>query len=360
MKKILRTPQAFRLLLLLALATAGSSQMEQPYFSLTSGRTFGSNGKPAINVTTSGITSLRFRVYRINDPEQFFRQLENPANFNDWVPTDHFGRHSMIERFHRWKSGLRADIRRSMRAQFTDAPSNHFTALSRGPAQPAPSKGTQYAEVPVINPQQLVLSFAQAFQSKRFFQQDTVEVPVKEKGVYVVEAVNGGLRAYTLLLISDTVMITKDDGGKILSFVVDRNTGQALPHVRVVALAKDTTLEETETDADGVAQLHPASSWSDEVRVLAHNGRDVAASLLPGGGFGSEAGRWTGYIYTDRPIYRPGHTVHFKGIVRIKTDDGYQVPEGKTVKVEINDPDQKPVYQRTQIPSRRTARFATI
>ena len=24
----------------------------------------------------------------------------------------------------------------------------------------------------------------------------------------------------------------------------------------------------------------------------------------------------TSYIYTDRPVYRPGHTVHFKGILR--------------------------------------------
>ena len=25
---------------------------------------------------------------------------------------------------------------------------------------------------------------------------------------------------------------------------------------------------------------------------------------------------WQGYIYTDRPVYRPGHTVHFKAILR--------------------------------------------
>ena len=30
-----------------------------------------------------------------------------------------------------------------------------------------------------------------------------------------------------------------------------------------------------------------------------------------------------GYIYTDRPVYRPGHTVHFKGVLRQR--DGRRV-----------------------------------
>ena len=38
-----------------------------------------------------------------------------------------------------------------------------------------------------------------------------------------------------------------------------------------------------------------------------------------------------GYIYTDRPIYRPGDTVHFRGIVR-DTDYGrYPLPSVASV-----------------------------
>ena len=160
------------------------------------------------------------------------------------------------------------------------------------------TKGTQYAEAPVLNPQQLVLTFTEPLTNKSLWQQATVDVPVTEKGVYLVEAVNGDLRAYTLLFISDTVIISKDGGGSLVNFVVDRNTGKPLPHVRVVALVKDKTLEEVETNEDGIAELHPTSSWSDQVRVLAHNGRDVAASVLPGGDFGGDVQHWTGYVYT--------------------------------------------------------------
>ncbi len=43
------------------------------------------------------------------------------------------------------------------------------------------------------------------------------------------------------------------------------------------------------------------------------------------------------YLYTDRPIYRPGQTVYFKGIVRQDSDARYSLPTLKTVPVEIRD-----------------------
>ena len=348
MKRMWRAAKVFRFVLLLGAAAAGLSQVErQPYFALSSFKTFGSNGKPTVTVSAFNVTALQFRVYRVNDPVQFFRQLEDPHRFGDFS----FARQrskSPIERFHRWKSGLRAEIRRSLRAQFTDSPSSHFErAFSRSP-QPKPTseKGTRYAEAPVLNPDQLVLTFVQAVQGKPW-QQQTVDVPVKERGVYVVEAAfSGELRAYTLLIVSDAVMISKAGGGKIVNFLVDRNTGQPLPHIHVAALTRDKTLEETDTNDDGIAELHTPPSGVDDLRIVARSGRDVAANVVPSG-FNGEGDPWTGYIYTDRPIYRPGHTVHFKGILRLQTSKGYEVPAGKRVKVEIEDPDQKPVYQQS-------------
>ena len=34
-----------------------------------------------------------------------------------------------------------------------------------------------------------------------------------------------------------------------------------------------------------------------------------------------------GYVYTDRPVYRPGHTVHFRAILRNEMPTGYQIPD---------------------------------
>ncbi len=52
----------------------------------------------------------------------------------------------------------------------------------------------------------------------------------------------------------------------------------------------------------------------------------------------------TAYIYTERPIYRPGQPVFFKGIVRLDDDLDYSLPEMKKVKITISSYKEK-VYE---------------
>jgi uncharacterized protein YfaS (alpha-2-macroglobulin family) len=54
----------------------------------------------------------------------------------------------------------------------------------------------------------------------------------------------------------------------------------------------------------------------------------------------------TAYVYTERPLYRPGQPVYFKGIVRADDDLAYSVPAQKQVQVTINSYKQQ-VYQET-------------
>jgi uncharacterized protein YfaS (alpha-2-macroglobulin family) len=338
---------ALRLLLLLgAVATAVSSFEDEPYFALSSERTFGSNGKPTIMLSGWNVDALQFRVYRIEDPVKFFEQLEDSHFFSDFGPARRPSGKPLLEHVHQWKRGLRAQIRRSLRAQFSESPSAHLNAIvSRESSVGSSDKGTRYAEAPILNSQQLVLTFTQPVLSKTRWQQTSVDVPLKDQGLYLVEAVHGALRAYTILMVSDAVMVTKVTNGRILNLVVDRNTGQPLPHTAVAAVAKDRSLAEAETNGDGIAEISAAESWGEDVRIVARNGHSVAVTTLPG--FSRKDDPWTGYIYTDRPVYRPGHTVHFRGVLRLHTDSGYQVPEGQRVSVEIQDPDEKPVYRKT-------------
>ncbi len=41
------------------------------------------------------------------------------------------------------------------------------------------------------------------------------------------------------------------------------------------------------------------------------------------------------FFYTDRPLYQPGDTVHFKAIIRKGGDFNYRIPEGQKVKVVV-------------------------
>ena len=42
-----------------------------------------------------------------------------------------------------------------------------------------------------------------------------------------------------------------------------------------------------------------------------------------------------GYLYTDRPIYRPGETVYFRGVLRDRHDMDYSVPNQRTIPLRI-------------------------
>src|SRR5262249_54808416 len=52
------------------------------------------------------------------------------------------------------------------------------------------------------------------------------------------------------------------------------------------------------------------------------------------------------YLYTDQPIYRPGHPVYFRGVLRDQNDVTYSIPAGATVNVKLFDAQGKPIYQK--------------
>ncbi|HEV2447276.1 MAG TPA: MG2 domain-containing protein [Candidatus Sulfopaludibacter sp.] len=336
--------------LLLAAAAPGLSQSEnEPYFALSSGRTFGANSRPSVSLSAWNVDSLEFRVYRVDDPEKFFEQIEDPHRFGGRAPQPPRER-TMLERIHLWKHALRTQIRRSLRAQFTESPSAHFAAREAPPPKPAglpAARGTHYAEAPLLNSQQLVLSFPQPVLSHSRWERETVEIGVKDRGVYLVEATRGDLRAYTILIVSDIAMITKTGKGRIVNLLVDRNSGEPIPSARIAMLTRDKQLAEAQTNGDGIAEMTLAAARPDDIRLVARRGGDFAVNALSGWAFGVNAEQWMGYVYTDRPVYRPGHTVHFKGILRVRNADGYAVPAGRAITVTINDPEQKPVYQKT-------------
>ena len=117
---------------------------------------------------------------------------------------------------------------------------------------------------------------------------------------------------------------------------------------QIYLLARDARKATAESDAVG-ARRDSAGRYASPTtcawwRAAAPN---YAVTTLASYAFETSREHWMGYIYTDRPVYRPGHTVHFKGILRQRTAGGYTVPAGKSLSVEIQDAEQKPVYRKT-------------
>ncbi|MCU0246059.1 MAG: MG2 domain-containing protein, partial [Bryobacter sp.] len=338
-----------RALLIAALALVPMVAQEdeaEAHFSLSSDRTFAPGESPVVQLWAQDLKELEFRVYRVNDPIRFFTQLDEAHSFGGRAPKPAQEK-TPLERFRAWKRGLQAQMRDSVRGQFTaEARAAFRESLTRGEQQPV--KATGYAAVPLLNPQQMVATWKQAVGGKDRWSSQVVPVAVREPGVYLVEATDGKLRAFTIVNVSRFALITKTQGARVLARVVARDSGAPVAAAEVRIFAGNKELSVARTDGAGLAELTFEPVKDKELFVFAQAQRDFTVSTLSSYLFSraGEGEELSGYVYTDRPVYRPGHSFGFRAILRAATPAGWKLPEAKEVNVEVQDPEGNAVFRR--------------
>lgn len=167
---------------------------------------------------------------------------------------------------------------------------------------------------------------------------ETVNLDALPSGMYWVSARAGkSLRSGTYLLVSDIALVTKRSDKTIHGFVAHMNTGKSLPNAEFTVYQGAKRLSSSRTDANGFARIQVPAAVTGSVIAVATRGTEraiVSISLYSQGGTGTRVA-----IFTDRPIYRPGHTVQYKGIVRTIDGSAYRHPAGGQVNIDIQDAD---------------------
>ena len=356
----------------------------KPNFSLSTNRTYGTQSRARVWVNYQAVNYLDFRVYRVNDPFKFFKQLDNPHQMGEREKTEaaatHQHRASILERlsaiktniFRAIKNYFREQLRRESRISFNQKFRNDENSRS-------PLNVADYARVPLLNPDQLVSSWREQLPPLDNAY-DTVMVPLgkREAGVYLVEATNEGLRAYTIAIISDLTMISKAaPNGDMLVYAVDRKTGAPRANVKVeIARGKETLAtgatapngifqtqiakkrpnQQAQRTMNGAAQQDEENAIDEEeptdaLLVMASERDDFTINDLASFGMGEGGGEendqsMIGYIYTERPVYRPNQKVFFKGILRKSGENGYELLKARSVDITVEDPNGSKVLER--------------
>ena len=154
-----------------------------------------------------------------------------------------------------------------------------------------------------------------------------------------------------LLIVADTNLVVKEMPDEVRVWATDLASGAPVSGRNLVLY--DRTGEELGTavsDNNGFARFDytPTENYLSGATVV---------SNAPGeAGFGIGTSFWSGnvspwqmginygysipnptftYLYTDRPIYRPGDTLYFKGIMRAADYGRYALPEPQTVELRI-------------------------
>ena len=290
----------------------------KPYYTLSSGKTYGPGDKATVSMWSQNIDAVEFRVYRVKDPILFFQKLEDVHRASAASAPRKGKQVTLIERLHQMKVGARNAVRDGFRAQYTpDSRASIHNWISPEKAKPAPIP-TSFSGLPILNSQQLVTAWRQnVAQHKQRWESENIAIPVTDKGLYLVEAAHDALRAYTVVILTDITLVTKTAPGRLLTFVAERSTSKPVADCPLTLWSNRQEVANVRTDASGLADVKLNEAHPESTLVLARRGADFAIDTFESFNLSTDPSHYTvGYVYTDRPVYRPGHTVHWKAILR--------------------------------------------
>ncbi|MGQ0761113.1 MAG: alpha-2-macroglobulin family protein [Acidobacteriota bacterium] len=350
----------------------------KPYFSLTTNRTYSPNEPARMWASYQNVDHLDFRIYRVKDPNKFFKQLDNPHQMGEEEKEElakgYGARISLLERTRRLKLSFFSAMKNYVRHHLRKEHRATFNEKFRTDKEPTrtPLNVADYARVPLLNPDQKVKDWREKLPAlENEYDSRSIPIGKMDPGVYLIEAVNNDLRAYSIAIVTNLTMVQKTTSdGQVVVFVVDRKTGAPRAGANVEITNAKKTLATGTTDKTGVFKteikqsenteqtpaedVDPEESQSDAYLIMARDRDNFVISDVDSFYFSGEGGDMdllssedlTSYIYTDRPIYRPEQKVYFKGILRQWGREGYKLLDAKTVSVTIEDPNSGKIFEK--------------
>ncbi|HBP21494.1 MAG TPA: hypothetical protein DEA08_27360, partial [Planctomycetes bacterium] len=170
-------------------------------------------------------------------------------------------------------------------------------------------------------------------------QQLEVPFPQGKAGVCLIHVSGGDFEATTLVVKSDLELIFRVSREELLAFAQDARQGKAAAGVEVLASDGEKVFSLGKTGADGVLRKkHERLAQANDWRFFASLGDHSAASELSLSGLRNAVQlRPRAYLYTDRPAYQPGQTVHVKAVLRGVEQSSYALPKAKNYRVRLID-----------------------
>ena len=155
-------------------------------------------------------------------------------------------------------------------------------------------------------------------------------------GTYLLAVEAQHLRKLAPVVVTDLGLIVKAAPGQVLVYAVDIAGGTAQAGAGLQVLHDGKPVASGRTDAHGLAMLPLPKGDGGEFAVIGRKAESQAIAHLYAYWYDGDTPLRV-YTYTDRPVYRPGHQVAFKSILRELSGDEYRVPAKESVSVRVTD-----------------------
>jgi uncharacterized protein YfaS (alpha-2-macroglobulin family) len=166
-------------------------------------------------------------------------------------------------------------------------------------------------------------------------------------GVYALREEVEGVVFYHPFEIRGFEMICIEEGDRIALWVVDAENGEPRVRAEVEVRVDDKESAITgRTDEHGLFVFdRPIGTGRTMIRV-----DDSIETWMLDGPYAREGEHVEQrvYITTDRPIYRPGQTVHFKAVLRNFSRAGIALPAEEDIRIEVRDPMGRVLWGETR------------
>ncbi len=172
---------------------------------------------------------------------------------------------------------------------------------------------------------------------------------------------------YVIIISNYNLVIKQSQIGESLAWLTDLATGTSVADAPITFRNGKEILAEGVTDADGIVmtevRVQGEQSWEPVLAVSGAPGESIFAVAstewsegiapwnfdLPSG-YGEQSIQ--SFFYTDRPIYRPGDSVYWKGILREVSDQGYRLPSlDVTVDITVRNERGEEIQKQTLSPN---------
>ncbi|HET7293111.1 MAG TPA: MG2 domain-containing protein, partial [Vicinamibacteria bacterium] len=192
----------------------------------------------------------------------------------------------------------------------------------------------------------------------------TTRIPPLRRGLYRLEARGDGVSCATLLLVTDLALVLKTGADRAIVYVADAVSGAPAGGAEIVVRdyapwqnAAPVAVHRGATGEDGAFVTEITKGTDGRmVDAVAISGERIAASPETWRGYWGRGLATRVHVTTDRPVYRPGQTVHFRAVA-VRTSESGEAPAASArATVIVRDPKGKEVYRRDHT----TDRFGVV
>lgn len=172
------------------------------------------------------------------------------------------------------------------------------------------------------------------------YRRHQTSIPLKDlgPGTWLVSVEDGKRRSLVAVVVSDVRLLVKQSAHQCFVFAYDPRTNENVENARILVADGGQIVAEGSTGKDGVWRQSFDKPGKNR-QILALKGPHVAPGCIAKtpkpSAFGySDNARLT----SDRSVYRPGSSVHFRGLARQAKKGQYQVPPVReSVRIQVRD-----------------------